>query len=214
MRPRLLAALAAACALTGCASPVPGVPTPAAGSAVVAELPGDVEELGDLVLTEVPGATVPVPDEELDPPAGPKTVQDVAGYSEDPQRDAQVLEDYGYRWGWERFWRPDGGLTTVFVDQFDGVAGAAAYAADLRRNDAGYYGGSPDRHPRGLPEGCAQLTVPDPPADTGLDGPSAFAWCAHGPFTVAVAVVADDPADALAAAREVALAQLDLLPRA
>ena len=214
MRSRLLVALVTASALTGCASPVQGVPTAAAGSAPVAGLPGDVDELGDLVLSEVPGGPVPVPDDELDPPAGPKTVEDVAGYSEDPERDAEVLEDYGYRWGWERFWRPDGGLTTVFVDQFDGVAGAAAYATDLRRNDAAYYGGSPERHPAGMPEGCSQLTVADPPEDTGLEGPSAFAWCAHGPFTVAVAVVGADPEAATEAVREVTRAQLDRLPRA
>lgn len=213
MRARLLAAAAGCAALTACATPVDGVPTAAGGTSAAAGLPSDVDGLGALVLTEVPGSTVPVPDAELDPPAGAKTVEDVAAYSEDPDRDAEVLADYGYRWGWERFWRPAGGLTTVFVDQFDGVPGAAAYAADLRRNDASYYGGSPDRDPDGLPEGCSQLAVQDPPEETGLDGPSAFVWCAHGPFTVSVAVVAPDLTDASARVQTVVLAQLELLPR-
>ncbi len=214
MRGRLLAVLAACAPLVGCAAPVDGVSSAAAGTSPVADLPGDVDALGDLMLTTVPGGVVPVPDEELDPPAGAKTVEDVAAYSADPDRDAEVLEGYGYRWGWERFWRPDGGLTTVFVDQFDGVAGASAYATDLRRNDASYYGGSPDRNPAGLPDGCAQLDVADPPDDTGLEGPSAFVWCAHGPFTVSVAVVAEDIGTATQQVRQVVVDQLDRLPRA
>lgn len=214
MRSQLLALLAACTPLVGCASSVEGVSTAAAGTSPVGDLPGDVEALGDLVLTAVPGSPAPVPDEELDPPAGAKTVEDVAAYSEDPDRDVEVLEDYGYRWGWERFWRPDGSLMTVFVDQFDGRGGAAAYATDLRRSDAAYYGGSPDRHPAGLPEGCAQLDIPDPAASTGLDGPAAFVWCAHGPFTVSVAVVAGDMTRAVDQVRRVAIDQLDRLPRA
>ena len=43
-------------------------------------------------------------DDELDPPAGAKRVEDIAGYSDDPAREREVLEDYGYRYGWERFW--------------------------------------------------------------------------------------------------------------
>lgn len=214
MRSRLLSVSAGCLVIAGCASPVDGTPTAAAGTAPVAALPADVTALGELLLTAVPGSPVPVPDDELDPPAGPKTVEDVAAYSEDPDGDEAVLEEYGYRWGWERFWRPDGGLTTVFVDQFAGVAGAAAYATDLRRSDAAYYGGSPDRDPAGLPEGCAQLALADPPEDTGLAGPAAFVWCAHGPFTVSVAVVAADVDTATEAVRTVVVDQLDRLPRA
>ena len=107
------------------------------------DLPDDVAGLGDLVLTEVPADLPLVPDDELDPPAGPKTLDDVAGYADDAEREAEVLTDYGYRWGWERFWRDEDALTSVFVDQFDGTAGATSYAADLTRNDTDHYGGIP-----------------------------------------------------------------------
>ena len=198
---------------TGCADAVPGAATAAAGTSRPAGLPATADDLGDLVLADVPSGLPRVPDEELEPPAGPKTVQDVAGYAEDPEREAEVLADYGYRWGWERFWKDDPALTSVFVDQFAGVSGAAAYAADLARNDTEYYGGSPDRDPDDLPAGCSVLTVDAPAADTGLGGPAAFVWCAHGPFTVAVAAVAADPGAALAEAHAATLAQLELLPR-
>ncbi len=217
MNARLLAGLLAGTVtllpLTGCSAEVDGVATPVVEASPAAAVPEDVAGLGALVLTRVPGGLARVPDAELDPPAGPKTVQDVAGYSHDPDRDAGVLADYGYRWGWERFWRAEGRLTTVFVDQFDGVSGAASYADDLARNDIEYYGGNPDRAPAGLPAGCSLLSVDDPAEDTGLAGPSAFAWCAHGPFTVSVATVAQDPDAALSAVRAVVLAQLDRLPR-
>lgn len=198
--------------LTGCSAGVPGAASPAA-TAAVADLPADVDALGELVLTDVPSGLPRVPDDELEPPAGPKSLDDVAGYAEDVDREAQVLTDYGYRWGWERFWRADAGLTTVFVDQFDGVEGAASYAADLARNDSDYYGGSPDRTPDDLPDGCVSLRVEDPVEESGLTGPAAFAWCAHGPFTVAVAVVADSTDVAADEIEDLVHEQLDLLPR-
>ena len=93
--------------------------------------------LGGLVLAEVPAEACPlVPDDELDPPAGPKTVDDVAGYADDADREAGVLTDYGYRWGWERFWRDEDALASVFVDQFEGTPGR-----DLLRR-----GPDPQRH--------------------------------------------------------------------
>ena len=124
-----------------------------------------------------------------------------------------MLEDYGYRWGWERFWGTGTTLTSVFLDQFDAPDGAASYAADLARNDTDYYGGNPDRDPDELPAGCATLSVEDPHEDTGLQGPAAFAWCAHGPFTVAVAVVADSTDTARAQVEQLVDEQLDRLPR-
>ncbi len=198
--------------MAGCSSDVPGTATPAA-TASVGTLPDDVTGLGDLVLTDVPAGLPLVPDDELDPPAGPKTLDDVAGYADDADREAQVLTDYGYRWGWERFWRDGDGLTSVFLDQFDGAAGATSYAADLTRNDTDYYGGHPDHTPERLPDGCASLSVEDPSEESGLDGPAAFAWCAHGPFTVSVAVVGDTAEAALAEVEDLVDEQLDRLPR-
>ncbi|SCX52947.1 hypothetical protein SAMN03159343_2888 [Klenkia marina] len=198
--------------LTGCASSVEGAASPAA-TASVADLPTDVEGLGAAVVTDVPSGLPRLPDEELDPPAGAKTLEDVAGYAEDADREAQVLDDYGYRWGWERFWGREQQLTSVFLDQFEGPTGAASYAADLARNDTGFYGGNPDRDPDDLPPGCATLAVEDPDADTGLQGPAAFAWCAHGPFTVSVAVVADSTDTAHQQVVELVDAQLARLPR-
>ena len=62
------------------------------------------EELGALVVAEVPSGLPRLPDDELEPPAGAKAVEDVAEYADDPAREREVLEDYGYRYGWERFW--------------------------------------------------------------------------------------------------------------
>ena len=44
-------------------------------------------ELGALVVTEVPSGLPRLPDDELDPPAGAKRVDDVADYSDDPARE-------------------------------------------------------------------------------------------------------------------------------
>jgi len=211
--PALVPVLALAAPLTGCASSVVGTASPVA-TASVGAVPDAVDALGDLVLTDVPSGMPRVPDDELDPPAGPKTLDDVAGYAEDAEREAGVLGDYGYRWGWERFWGSEQAqITSVFVDQFDAPAGATSYAADLARNDTEYYGGNPDRDPDDLPRGCASLAVEDPAADTGLQGPAAFAWCAHGPFTVSVAVVADSTDTARAQVEQLVDEQLDRLPR-
>lgn len=212
MRPLAGLLVLALAPLAGCSAGVAGTATPAATGEVGA-LPGDVGGLGDLVVTEVPSGRPQVPDAELDPPAGPKSLADVAGYAEDAQREEQVLTEYGYRWGWERFWGSDEDLTSVFVDQFEGTDGAASYARDLARNDTEYYGGNPDRDPDDLPDGCATLTVEDPAEDTRLTGPAAFAWCAHGPFTVSVAVVSTDTGDALDQVDDLVAQQLDRLPR-
>ncbi|GHE10177.1 DUF7373 family lipoprotein [Klenkia taihuensis] len=212
MRPLAGLLVLALAPLAGCSAGVTGTATPAA-TGEVGTLPGDVDGLGGLVLTAVPSGRPQVPDDELDPPAGPKTLADVAGYAEDAEREEEVLTDYGYRWGWERFWGTDDDLTSVFVDQFDGTAGAASYADDLARNDTEFYGGNPDRDPDHLPDGCATLTVEDPAEDTRLTGPAAFAWCAHGPFTVSVAVVSTDTEDALAQVDDLVELQLDRLPR-
>ncbi len=198
--------------LTGCAAGVPGTATPAA-TASVGDLPDDVAGLGGLVLAEVPADLPLVPDDELDPPAGPKTLDDVAGYADDAEREAGVLTDYGYRWGWERFWRDEDALASVFLDQFEGTAGATSYAADLTRNDTDHYGGYPDHTPDELPDGCATLAVDVPAEESGLTGPAAFAWCAHGPFTVSIAVVGETSEAALAEVEDLVDEQLDRLPR-
>ncbi len=103
-----------------------------------------------------------------------------------------MLEDYGYRHGWERFWgHQDGPMTGVFVDQFEHRAGAGAYAEDRARNDTEYYGGMLQESPPELPGNCWSLTLADPDADLGFSGPAAFAWCGHGVFSVAVTAIAD-----------------------
>ncbi len=166
--------------LTGCTRAVDGVPTagPPAG------LPSSAAELGGLIVTEVASGLPRLPDDELHPPAGAKDVADVAAYADDPARERDVLEDYGYRHGWERFWGSDSGpLTGVFVDQFDVRAGAAAYVEDLARNEAEHYGGLLSEEPAGLPGGCWLLTVEDPDPEQ-LHGPAALAWCVHGMFSV------------------------------
>ena len=197
-------------ATVGCARAVDGVPTGVTGDA----FPESADELGALVVTEVPSGLPRLPDAELDPPAGAKAVDDIADYSEDPARERDVLEHYGYRQGWERFWGSGSGgpMTGVFVDQFSSRAGAVAYAEDLARNDAEHYDGVLHDNPPELPGGCRMLTVDDPEAQAALGGPAALAWCGHGPFSVAVTAVAAS----MDAAREEVLAvveeQRDRLP--
>jgi hypothetical protein len=206
----LLVLAGAAC--TGCTSTVDGSARPAAGSTGTA-LPETAAALEALLVTEVPSGLPRAPDDELDPPAGEKTIDDVAGYAEDAADQRSVLEDYGYRHGWERFWRADEAFVSVFVDQFRESMGATTYADDLIRNDAEYYGGVPDGSPAGLPEGCAVMTVDEPAPDLGLTGPAAFSWCPHGVFTVSVAAVSATPEAARAEVLAVTLEQLGRLPR-
>lgn len=193
---------------SGCTRAVDGVPTPAAASA-----PGAVGDLEPLILTEVPSGLPRLPDEHLEPPAGPKRMEDVAGYAHDPARERGVLEDYGYRHGWERFWgHGTGPVTGVFVDQFENRAGADAYAEDLARNDAEFFGGMIRENPPQLPGGCRLLTVEQPRPDAELDGPAAMAWCGHGSFSVSVTAVSDSVDAAEAEVVAVLEAQLDRLP--
>jgi hypothetical protein len=205
----LLGLLAPLCA--GCASEAAPAAAPAPSSTSAA-LPSSAAELERLLVREVPSGLPRVPDDELDPPAGEKTIDDVARYGEDAAEQRAVLADYGYQRGWERFWRSDAALTSVFLDQFSNAEGAADYAEDLARNDAEYYDGELDRAPVDLPGGCVQMTRDDAAPGQGIAGPSAFAWCASGVFTVAVAAVAGSPADARTELAAVTAAQLDRLP--
>jgi hypothetical protein len=196
-------------ALTGCTPTVVGSATPAPATAT----PATVEELGALVLTRVPSGLARIPDGDLQPPAGAKSVDDVAAYADDPARERAVLRDYGYRHGWERFWgSTTGPLTSVFVDQFDDAGGAATYAEDLAGNDAAVYDGVLRHDPPDLPDGCSLLTVAEADPATRLTGPAAFAWCGHGVFSVGVTVVSTSERSATDEVQAVVLAQLDRLP--
>ena len=62
-------------------------------------------------------------------------------------------------------------MTGVFVDQFEHRAGAAAYAADLARNEAEHYGATLIENPPGLPGGCQLLTVETPTAQAAARRP-------------------------------------------
>ncbi|MGY1749500.1 hypothetical protein [Modestobacter sp. SYSU DS0511] len=211
-RSALAAVLLAVAAVTaGCAEPEAASTGPAASSTVAA-LPTDARGLERLLVDEVPSGLPRVRDGDLDPPAGEKTVDDVAGYGEDAERQQQVLSEYGYLRGWERFWRDGPRITSVFLDQFDGPDGAAAYAEDLARNDAEHYGGTLDRSPDGLPEDCVLMAVPEALPEHGLEGPPAFAWCTRGAFTVSVASVQTTPEEARAELTAVVADQLDQLP--
>lgn len=201
----------AALAVCGCTRSVDGVAT----AAEVTATPVSPTGLEALVVAEVPSGLPRLPDDDLDPPAGAKTVDDVAAYADDPHRERDVLEDYGYRYGWERFWGNGNGrgpVTGVFVDQFENRAGAGAYAEDLARNDTEHYHGMLRQDPAGLPGNCWSLTIDDPDPALGLGGPAAFAWCGHGVFSVAVTAVSDSVDAAEAEVREVVARQLDRLP--
>ena len=207
----LLALLPVLTAAGGCA----GEREPAAAPEATPSGPATPEELERLVVDEVPSGLPRVPDEAIEPPAGAKRVEDVAGYSDDPARERAVLEDYGYRHGWERFWGAgtgEGPQTGVFVDQFEAAGGADSYAEDLARNDAEHYGGLLSEGSPDLPDGCRRLVVEEPDPDDGLWGPAAFAWCTSGPFSVAVSAVAGSLDVAAEEVGAVARDQLDRLP--
>ena len=177
--------------------------------------PATPQELERLLVDEVPSGLPRVPDEAIQPPAGAKRVEDVAGYSDDPARERAVLEDYGYRHGWERFWGAgtgEGPQTGVFLDQFEAAGGADSYAEDLARNDAEHYGGLLSEGSPDLPDDCRRLLVEEPDPEDGLWGPAAFAWCTRGSFSVAVSAVAGTLDDATEELGEVARDQLDRLP--
>jgi hypothetical protein len=205
----LLAVLPGLLSLSGCSRAVEGEREAAA----VEPVPGAPEELEPLIVDEVPSGLPRLPDAELEPPAGAKRIEDVAGYSDDPAGDREVLDSFGYRHGWERFWGEGQEATTgVFVDQFESRAGAEAYVEDLARNDAEHYDGVLSRNPPDLPDGCWLLTVPDVPEEADLGGPAVFAACAHGLFSVSVSAVTDSVDAAEAEARSVLEEQLELLP--
>jgi hypothetical protein len=207
----LLAALPLLGLLAGCGAEPREDATGAAQTAD--DLPGSPEELETALVTEVPSGLPRLPDAALDPPAGAKRLEDVATYAEDPARERSVLEDYGYRFGWERFWGSGSGqgpVTGVFVDQFEAADGATAYAADLASNDAERYRGVLSENPPDLPDGCRKLVVAEPEGE--LTMPAAFAWCAREAFSVAVTAMAGSADEALAEVRALTTAQLDRLP--
>jgi hypothetical protein len=209
-RPARAAVIAALVVLTtGCDHSVEG----RAMAAAPPSLPRTPAELEALLVDTVPSGLPRLPDAVVRPPAGAKSVDDVAAYAADPGRERAVLRRYGYRFGWERFWGvEDGALTSVFLHQLRSRAGAAAYARDLAANDADYYRGVLADHPGDLPGGCWLLTVEDPAPGTGLDGPAAISWCAHGAFSVSVTAVADSVETARAEVGELLPEQLDRLP--
>ena len=195
--------------LPGCTTPSDG----AADAAPAAETPGSPAELEELLLPAVPSGLPRVSDDSLRPPAGEKSVEDVAGYAEDPAREREVLDDYGYRFGWERYWGSGSGpLTTVFASQFHTVGGAGEFTADLAEHDAAVYGGVLSQDPSGLPAGCRLLVLAGGAPHEGVTAPAAFAWCAQGAFSVAVTAVAGSVAAAEEEVRAVVTAQLERLP--
>jgi hypothetical protein len=209
-RPVRRALVVAAVLLTpACDRSVAG--TASAGPAPAA--PGSPAELEPLVVTAVPSGLPRLPDREVEPPAGAKTVEDVAAYAADPARERAVLEEYGYRFGWERFWGADADeVTSVFVFQMRTRGGADAYARDLAANDADYYGGSLSENPPGLPGGCRLLTVEGARPEADLPGPAAISWCGHGVFSVSVTAVARTVDRAQAEVQALLPQQLERLP--
>jgi hypothetical protein len=207
--PARAALLALLAALSGCVTSVEG-----AATAVPADpTPASPEELEALVVTTVPSGLPQVPDDELTPPAGEKSAEDVATYGNDPDREREVLEDYGYRFGWERVWSAGAGpVTSVFVNQFTTRSGAGDYARDLAENEADRYDGVLREDPPHLPGGCRLLTVEAADPASGLSGPAASAWCGHGVYSVGVTAVAGSAGAASQEVHAVLEAQLERLP--
>ena len=142
-------------------------------------------------------------------------MEDVAGYADDPAREREVLEDYGYRYGWERFW------------------GDRDRAGDRRlrrpvRAPAPVPGPTPrtspattpsttaaccGEDPPDLPGGCRLLTVDEPEPDAGLSGPAALRLVRPRRRSAsAVTAVADSVDAAEEEVRAVLAEQLDRLP--
>ena len=171
------------------------------------------DELEELVVADVPSGLPRVPDDHLAPPAGMKSVEDVAGYAEDAARERVVLDAYGYRFGWERYWGSGSGpLTTVFTHQFETPDGAAAFTGDVAAHDAEVYGGMLRADPPDLPAGCRLLQLAEGAPAAGVASPAAFTWCARGVFSVAVTAVAGSVESATAEVEAVVAAQLERLP--
>ena len=192
-----------------CDRSVDGAASPGPGPAI----PGSPSELEALLVTAVPSGLPRLPDHEVRPPAGAKTVEDVAAYAEDPERERGVLAEYGYRFGWERFWGVDADeVTSVFVFQMRTRGGADAYARDLAANDAEYYRGTLSENPPDLPGGCRLLTVEGARPEADLPGPAAISWCGHGVFSVSVTAVAASVDQAQAEVRALLPQQLERLP--
>jgi len=213
--PAALLLLLGAPAVAGCAPSGAEPPAEPSGSSTSsAAPPTDGAGLEPLLLDQVPSGLPRVPDDELEPPAGEKTIDDVARYGDDAQHQEDVLAQYGYQRGWERFWRSGDQVTSVFLDQFADAGGASSYAVDLAGNDAEYYGGTLDDDPTGLPGDCTLLLRTTPAPELGMAGPAAFTWCPAGPFTVSVASVAADVQAARAEVVAVTRTQLDRLPPA
>ncbi|TFV61755.1 hypothetical protein E4P41_09405 [Geodermatophilus sp. DF01-2] len=195
--------------LPGCAPPVDDEAT----AVPAASTPATPEQLEDLVVPAVPSGLPRVPDGHLAPPAGEKSVEDVAGYAEDPAREREVLADYGYRFGWERYWGSGTGpLTSVFAHQFETRGGAAAFTGDVAAHDAEVYGGVLREDPPDLPEDCRLLVLEEGAPAAGVTSPAAFAWCARGVFSVAVTAVAGSVEAATEEVQAVVAAQLERLP--
>jgi hypothetical protein len=83
--------------LPACTRAVEGTASPGPAAE---PLPATADQLEELVVTEVPSGLPRLPDEQLDPPAGEKRLEDIAGYADDPAREREVLEEFGYRYGW------------------------------------------------------------------------------------------------------------------
>lgn len=190
--------------VSGCRAAAPAPPA--------APVPGSAAELAPLIVTDVPSGLPRLPDAALDPPAGPKRLDDVAAYATDAPSQREVLRADGYRFGWERFWGATAGpMTGVFVDEFTADDGAARYSGDLAGNEQRRLGGTLSREPAGLPHDCRMLTVAAG-ASTSLHGPASFAWCPHGVFSVSVIAVAGDARAADREMRTVLAQQLARLP--
>jgi hypothetical protein len=195
--------------LTGCGPGADG----GASAAPAAATPDTPRELEPLVVPDVPSGLPRVPDDALSPPAGEKWPEDVAGYAEDAVREREVLADYGYRFGWERYWGSGSGpLTTVAAHQFETTEGALAFTADLAAHEAEVYGGLLREDPPDLPAGCRLLQLEEGAPAARVAAPAAFAWCAQGAFSLTVTAVSGSVEAATEEVVAVIAAQLERLP--
>lgn len=101
--------------------------TPDLPSGPEAPYPTTAEELETYIVDVAPAGLAQVPNGNANPPAGPSTIEDVAGQFADADEMQTTLEEIGYWQGYRRVWGDTTTGLTVYVDQFLISSGASDF---------------------------------------------------------------------------------------
>lgn len=102
-------------------------PTADLPSGPEAPYPTTAEELETYIVDAAPGGLAQVPNGNANPPAGPSTIDDVAGQFADAAEMQTTLEEIGYWQGYRRVWGDTSTGLTIYVDQFLISSGASDF---------------------------------------------------------------------------------------